>query len=295
MPAPSSRLPATFREVWQSPFVTGPFLATATQNGDFMNRFTALVATATLAAGTLSLAAPTAAAPAKATAYKVTAKINETVAIGKETTLKVRGRVTPKAAGQKVILQQRVLPKRTWKATGTAKIRSTGTYVLKDVPSTPGKREYRVVKPASNGFAKGISQALSVQVYAWSKLGYRAPGPASNVTVTGATIATDYYSPSLVSTVSGTPSSIEYTLGRKCLSLRASYALTDQSATNSSGSVVVSTDGAVRANHALTVGALVADEVIDLKNVYRIKFDLTSSATPAAVTAVAEPEVLCTR
>jgi len=260
-----------------------------------MNRFTALVATATLAASTLALAAPTSAAPAKATAYKVTAKINKTVAIGKETKLKVTGKVAPKAAGQKVTLQQRVGNKKSWKATGTAKIKANGTYVLKDTPSTPGKREYRVVKPASNGFAKGISKSLAVEVYSWSKLGYRSPGPVTNLNVTGATIATDYYSPSLVSNVSGTASAIEYTLGRKCLSLRASYALTDQSATGSTGSVLVTTDGDVRANHALTVGTVVADEVIDLEGVYRVKFDLTSTATPAAVTAVAEPEVLCTR
>jgi hypothetical protein len=167
--------------------------------------------------------------------------------------------------------------------------------VLKDTPSTPGKREYRVVKPASNGFAKGISKSLAVEVFSWSKLGYSSPGPVVNLDVTGATIATDYYSPSLVSKASGTPSSIEYTLGRKCMSLRASYALTDQSASGATGSVVVSTDGNVRANHNLTVGTVVADEVIDLKDVYRIKFDLTSSATPAAFTAVAEPEVLCSR
>src|SRR5690349_11447653 len=187
-----------------------------------MNRFTALVATATLAASTLALAAPTTAAPAKATAYTVTAKINKTVAIGKETKLKVKGKVTPKAAGQKVTLQQRVGNKKSWKSTGTAKIKANGAYVLKDTPSTPGKREYRVVKPASNGFAKGISKSLAVEVFSWSKLGYSSPGPVVNLDVTGATIATDYYSPSLVSKASGTPSSIEYTLGRKCMSLRAS-------------------------------------------------------------------------
>lgn len=260
-----------------------------------MNRITTWTAAAAMAFGSLALATPTHAAPAKADSYVVTAKINNTVAIGKETTIKVRGRVTPKAAGQKVVLQQRVGNKKTWKATGTSKIKANGTYVVKDVPSTPGKREYRVVKPASNGHAKGTSPSLAVEVYSWSKLGYRSPGPVTNVNVTGATIATDYYSPSLVSNVSGTASSIEYTLGRKCLSLRASYALTDQSASGSTGSVVVSADGAVRANHALAVGSLVADEVIDLKGVYRIKFDLTSTATPASVTAVAEPEVLCTR
>lgn len=252
-------------------------------------------AAAALAFSPLALTTTTYAAPAKAGAYKVSAKINKTVAIGKETTLKVRGRVTPKAAGQKVILQQRVLPKKTWKATGTAKIKSTGTYVLKDVPSTPGKREYRVVKPASDGLAKGISASLAVQVYAWEKLGYRTPGPVTNLDMTGATIATEYYTGSLVTRVAGTPSSIEFTLGRKCTQLRSSYALTDSAASGSSGSITVSTDGTVRAAHALTVGTLVEDHVLDIANAFRIRFDLTTSASPAAIAAVATPEVLCTR
>lgn len=260
-----------------------------------MNRIITLTASAALALGSLALTSPTYAAPAKADAYTVSAKINKTVAIGKETTLKVRGRVTPKAAGQKVILQQRVLPKKTWKATGTAKIKSTGTYVLKDVPSTPGKREYRVVKPASNGLAKGISKALAVQVYAWEKLGYRTPGPVTNLDMTGATIATEYYTGSLVTRVAGTPSSIEFTLGRKCTQLRSSYALTDSAASGSSGSITVSTDGTVRAAHALIVGTLVEDHVLDIANAFRIRFDLTTSASPAAIAAVATPEVLCTR
>ena len=103
-----------------------------------MNRITAWAASAALVVSPLALATPTYAAPAKADAYTVSAKINKTVAIGKETTLKVRGRVTPKAARQKVVLQQRVGNKKKWKATGTAKIKKNGTYVLKDVPSTPG-------------------------------------------------------------------------------------------------------------------------------------------------------------
>lgn len=296
MPASSSPLPATFREVWQSPFVTGPFLATATQNGDFMNRFTALVATATLAAGTLSLAAPTAAAPAKATAYKVTAKINETVAIGKETTLKVRGRVTPKAVGQKVVLQQRVLPKRTWKATGTARIKRDGTYLLKDYPSTPGTREYRVVKPASNGIAKGISKTLTVKVYSWQKLANREP-VASNVNVpVGVNIGAEYYGSSIATATSGTASSIEYTLGRKCTQMRATYALTDESVTGSTGTVKVTGDGAVLVNHALAIGTVVADQVVDLTGVFRLRIDATTTAAPtASIVAVGTPEVLCTR
>ena len=263
-----------------------------------MNRITALAATAALAAGTLALSAPAQAAPTtykKAASYTVTAKINETVAIGKETTLKVKGRVTPKAAGQKVVLQQRVGNKKSWKATGAAKIKSNGTYVLKDKPSTPGSREYRVVKGASNGFAKGISKSLAVEVYSWEKLAYRTPGPNTNITTSGATIGTEYYAASISTSVAGTASSIEYTLGRKCTSMRSSYALNDSSATGASGAVTVSADGSVLATHSLTVGAIVADEVIDISDAFRLKLDLSSSATPAAYTSVATPEVLCTR
>lgn len=260
-----------------------------------MNRTTTLVVSAALALSPLALTAPTYAAQAKA-AYTVTAKINKTVAIGKEDILKVRGRVTPKAVGQKVVLQQRVRNKKTWKATDSATITRNGTYLLKDDPSTAGKRQYRVLKPASNGITKGYSSTLDVEVYAWEKLGFRPAGPTTNLLVgSGALIATDYYGVSLVSDVSGTASSIEYTLGRKCLELRATYALTDSSASGSTGTISVSTDGAVRDTHALSVGAIVAEDSLDISGAFRLKFDLTTSATPAAVAAVATPEVLCTR
>lgn len=264
-----------------------------------MTRIATWTAAAALALSPIALATTSYAAPAgvsaKASAYSVTATINKSVAIGKETTLKVRGRVTPKAAGQKVVLQQRVGTKKAWKATGTARVKRNGTYVLKDVPSTPGTRQYRVLKPAANGIAKGVSTSLTVEVYAWQKLTSRTP-VSTNVNVPiGITIATDYFSKSLATFLSGEPATIEYTLGRKCLELRATYALTDQSPTGSTGAINVSADGAVLATHPLTIGTVVADETLDLTDAFRLKFDLTTSATPAAVAAVATPEVLCTR
>ena len=260
-----------------------------------MNRITALAATVALAAGSLALATPTQAAPAKAQVYKVTAKANLEVAVAKEDTVKVKGRVTPKAAGEKVVLQQRVGNKKSWKSTGNAKIKKNGTYVLKDKPSTQGPREYRVLKPASKGLKKGYSKALAVEVYRWEKLVYRLSGPRVNVEPAGVLIGAEYFGQSLATTTSGTPSSVEYTLGRKCTDLRATYALTDSSATGSSGAVTVSADGAVLAAHSLSVGTVIADEVLDVSDVFRLKVDLSTSATPAAVAAVATPEVLCTR
>ena len=260
-----------------------------------MNRLTALAATVALAAGSLALATPTQAAPAKAQAYQVTAKANTEIAVAKEDTVKVKGRVTPKAAGEKVVLQQRVGKKKTWRATGEAKIKKNGTYVLKDTPSTQGPREYRVLKPASKGLAKGFSKALAVEVYKWEKLVYRPSGPAVNVAPAGVLIGAEYFGQSLATTVAGTPSSVEYTLGRNCTDLRATYALTDSSATGSSGAVTVSADGAVLATHPLAVGTVITDEVLDVSDVFRLKVDLSTSATPAAIAAVATPEVLCTR
>jgi hypothetical protein len=258
-----------------------------------MNRITALAATVALAAGSLALTAPTQAAPARA--YKVTAKANLDVAVAKEDTVKVRGRVTPKAAGEKVVLQQRVGNKKTWKVTANAKIKRNGTYVLKDKPSTPGAREYRVLKPGSRGIEKGFSKPVEVQVYRWEKLINRPAGPSVNLTPAYVYIGAEGYASSLATTTSGTPSSIEYTLGRKCTELRATYALTDGSATGSSGAVTVTADGAVLAAHPLAVGTIVADEVLDVTDVFRLKLDLSTTATPAAVAAVATPEVLCTR
>ena len=262
-----------------------------------MNRLTTLAATAALTLSPLALAAPTTAASAQAKAgksYSVTAKANTDTAIAKETTVKVKGRVAPKAAGQKVVLQQRVGNKKRWVVTGKAKVKANGTYKLTDKPSTPGSREYRVLKPASKGFAKGISKPVEVEVYRWDKLGYRTFA-GTGFTGQGVTIGTEYFGASLATTTPGTPATAEFTLGRKCISMRATYALTDSSLSGSSGAVTVSADGAVLATHALSVGTIVADEELDLTDVFRLKLDATTSATPAATAAVAMPEVLCTR
>ena len=270
-----------------------------------MKRIVTWSATAALALSPLALAATTAqasAAPAstsvsakaKAVSFQVKAKANLKMAVAREDQVKVKGRVSPKAAGEKVILQQRVGKKKKWSGSGSAKIKNNGTFLLKDKPSAPGTREYRVLKPGSGAIKKGISKSMTVVVYRWEKLAYRS-GPATNVISGNVPIGTEDFAASLFTETAGTPATAEYTLGRKCTELRATYGLTDFAASGSTGSVTVSTDGAVRATHNLAVGTVVADQVTDLTDVFRLKFDLSSTASPAAVTAVAEPMVLCTR
>ena len=226
-----------------------------------------------------------------ATTYKVTAKINKTEVIAREDTVKIKGRVKPNAAGEKVTLQQRREGRKTWVKSGTAKIKKDGTYVLKDKPSVAGVRYYRVMKPASDGIKAGKSEEMQLDVWGWQPLAYRAVGANAGVNVDYYTIiGTDGYPASLVQGNPNVPGYAEYTLGKKCRALRATYALTDDSPTGASGSVTVAADGVVRNAFTLTTGTVYADYVTDVRNVFRVRFDFASRAGRAAV---GTPEVLC--
>ena len=47
------------------------------------------------------------------------------------------------------------------------------------------------------------------------------------------------------------------------------------------GTVTVTSDGSVAATHPLTVGTIVEDEALDIEGAFRVRFDLTSSSSPA--------------
>lgn len=261
----------------------------------------ALVATPLVATTATAGQAPAAGSTAQAAtreapaAFSVFAKINKATAIAKEDTVKVRGRVGPGAAGDKVVLQQRMEGKKIWSVSGTTKVKANGTFLLKDDPSTAGTRLYRVLKPAEGKVEKGVSKELELVVYGWEALAYRTPGPSTGISPTRATIATEGFAASLVTSVAGTPGSIEYTLGKKCLRLRSTYALTDSSATGGTGAVALKVDGAVAFASALAIGQVIEDSEVDVTDAFRISYELSSSATPTALAAIATPEVLCTK
>lgn len=265
-----------------------------------MNR-TARVAC--VAAAALALVSPTPIASASPAAdpgirqaaqtYKVVASINKSEVVAGEDTVRITGKVKPKAAGQKVLLQQRPEGSKRWRKSGTAKIKSSGKYVLKDEPSRPGVRFYRVLKPAADGIKAGTSRELQLDVWGWSRLTWWPAGANSGVNRGYyAAFGTEPYEDSLVLQTPGTAGYVEYTLGKKVRALRATYALTDDSTTGASGFVTVSVDGAAVVTHALSTGTIIKDHVIDVRNAFRVRFDLSGSSTPAGRSAVGNPEVL---
>jgi hypothetical protein len=269
-----------------------------------MNRITttvtSLAAAAVVVAGPLAVTATSAhadgASARQATAYAVTAKVNKQVVTVGEDVVKIRGKVTPRAAGAEVRLQQRKEGKNKWKGSGKATIKRNGTFVLKDKPSLAGTREYRVLKPAGKGVRKGTSPVLTVDVFAWEKLGSRTPGALSNVaTRATALVGTESFYPSLmVSPTAGAPAYVEYTLGRLCTDLRATYALDDRSESGSTGAVKLLVDGVTKVDQGLVVGQVVRSTT-DVTDAFRLRYELTSTASPASKPVVAMPEVRCTR
>ena len=267
-----------------------------------MNRSIAAAAALTVLAPAFALTAPTASASAPASAdsraaaapYTVTARINRSEVVAGEEKVRITGRVKPLAAGETVVLQQRKDGRNRWTKSGTAKVKANGTFVLKDDPSTAGIRFYRVVKPASDGFKAGRSGELELAVWAWGRLTNRSSGATFGISRgTSPQFGTESYPSSLSTTTPGTAGYIEYTLGKKCRSLRATYALTDDSATGATGSVAVLVDGVTKANHALGTGVIVRDHVVDVTDAFRIRFNATASASPIGTAAVGTPEVLC--
>ncbi|MBA3783002.1 MAG: hypothetical protein H0X12_14275, partial [Nocardioides sp.] len=238
-------------------------------------RRVAAVTAVLIAAGLLAPATGAEAKAARAT-WKVTASVNANKIVAGEGKVVVRGRVKPSAAGQKVVLEQRLEKQKRWAKSGTTRVKKNGSYKVTDNPEEGGVREYRVAKPGTDGRAKGYSKTMEVTVYAWQDLTTSFTGPRSEAIVSWATIGTKDYSSSIVQSTPGTPGYAEFTIGRLCTSLEATYALTDASETGSTGGVQVIADGATRYSALLGVGTI-TDPAIDLTDVYRLRFNLDSS------------------
>lgn len=256
-------------------------------------RRVAAVTAVLIAAGLLAPATGAEAKAAKAT-WKVTASVNTNKIVAGEGKIVVRGRVKPGAAGQKVVLEQRLEKQNRWTKSGTTRIKKNGSYKVTDRPEEGGVREYRVAKPGTDGRAKGYSKAMEVTVLAWQDLTSSFTGPRADAIVTWATIGTKNYTPSVVQSTPGTPGYAEFTIGRLCTSLEATYALTDTSETGSTGGVTVIADGATRYTALMGVGTI-TNPAIDLTNVYRLRFNLDSSLAPKGYAAVGTPRVLCAK
>lgn len=103
-------------------------------------------------------------------AYTVTAKVNTTsVSVGQDVTM--TGTVSPKAAGQKIRLQQWHSDQDFvgWETLHTATIQSNGTFSKTFAPNI-GTQKWRAYKMYGAGRTGGVSKVITIKGYRWYQL-----------------------------------------------------------------------------------------------------------------------------
>jgi len=254
-----------------------------------------LVISTALAVATAGLA--TVASPAHAgVPWLVTVKADATqVTLGR--TVSFSGKVTPVggAAGLKVVLEEKAGPGKPWKLQRTAKVGAAGRYHLSDKPTVNTVRQYRVVMPATGSHARGVSPAVRVKVYGWSKLSDHAPvnanslGFQSPVNLDGVA-----YPKSLVASWTG-PTSVEFNVDHLCVALKGTFGIDDDSETGAQATVSAFADGTQVYTHTFAVGEK-AVQRIALDSPLKLKFTALSAVTGVnGFGAIGTPQILCTR
>lgn len=255
----------------------------------------------TLAAAMIATAAAGAVAPAQASdsaaaqaAYRVSLKVSTDQAVQREDKVSLTGKVSPKAAGSKVTVQIQYEGKTAWKAIGTAKVKKDGTYAFADKPSTRLDRSYRVVKPADQGGSKGVSKERAVEVFGWDWLSARTPSATLNViSAYLMPINGEDYRNTLYVDRTKISGYSEWTLGRKCTQLEATFGLSDRTATGGQAYIKATTDGTLAYARDFKLGESEL-KTIDVTNVYRVRFDFAQTpATPVTEPSAGAARVLC--
>lgn len=263
-----------------------------------MKRLSTLITAAAVVVSPVAVAATAQAAPddvRKPAAYTVTAKVNTQEMDLGEGVVKIRGKVTPRAAGRRVSLEQRGAGAKKWTVITRTTIRRNGTYLLTDEPSAFGTHQYRVVKLRSDGVRRGTSPVVAVQVYAWQKLAQRPRGAFENIAVSStALVGGQPYAFSFQPFTRGAPSYVEYPLKGLCTDLRTTYAMHDSAAAGSSSRITLALDGVTKVDQVLVKGQVVPSTT-DLTGALTLRYDLFSNADPASYPAVLVPEVRCTK
>ena len=263
-----------------------------------MKRLSTLFMAAAVIVAPMAVAATGQAAPddvRKPAAYTVTARVNTQEMDLGAGVVKIRGKVTPRAAGKRVFLEQRGAGTRKWTVSSRATIKRNGTYLLTDEPSAFGTHQYRVVKLRSGGVRKGTSPVVEVKVYTWLKLAQRPRGAFENIAVSStALIGGQPYAFSFQPFTRGAPSYVEYPLKGHCTDLRTMYAMHDSAAEGSSSRITLALDEVTKVDQVLVKGQVVPSTT-DVTGALTLRYDLFSNADPASYPAVLVPEVRCTK
>ena len=230
--------------------------------------------------------------------YTVLASVEEHRVVEDVGFAMVSGRVTPKAVGTQVILQQRLRGSTRWRTTDRTRTTRTSRFTLMDMPRTPGVRYYRVVKPASGGLDAGVSAPLRVVVldYEWrSLLGQQTS--KENLSRQPADLIGTARVGRLTMVDPGLPASIEFDLDGRCELLELGAGMARPSAPESEGWALLNRDGAedgFYAYHTDDMGGFGASTITDyITGTDHLVVKLGSTLAPPGYTSLSGIKAFC--
>jgi hypothetical protein len=238
-----------------------------------------LIAAGALALGTATL--PVTAAHAGST-WVVSVKASATTTdVGKKVTFTGTVRPTSKAAGDKVLLQEKSKPGKPWVTQKKAKVGRSGKYQVSDKPTRNTQHSYRIVMPATDKHAKGVSKTVKVTVYAWTNLDIIEAVNNDGMQFGEVDINGTSYADSVWARING-GNSIEFNLDHQCDAMRSRFGISDQSTTGGQAEVGVLADGTSVYDKVFNVGES-EQKTVALDDPLKIKLLATDTSTEVDV------------
>jgi hypothetical protein len=221
-----------------------------------------------------------------------------TINVGQKVVFTGKVRPAAAAAGDKVTLQEKFKPGAPWKKAATDKVNKHGKYELTDKASHNTLHSYRVVMPATNKHAKGVSKTVKVTVYDWTDLTDLTWVNPDGMDFGTVNINGKSYVDSVVSYRERDTASIEFNLNHQCDKLRSTFGISDESTSSGQAEVGVLSDGTSVYDQSFDVGQSETKTVaLDAKPL-KLKLLATDLSTDDGVWgfgAFGTPQAHCTR
>ena len=203
--------------------------------------------------------------------------------------VKVKGHLSPRAAGDPARLQVKYRGTHRWKTLESTTLNRRGRYRFSELIGSPRSRDYRVVRPPAPDRRVRRSHSVTVKPYAWYLAStLRAPVASDTVVPTTATMSGVVYPYSL--RAAANPARWEVVSDYTCLLLDATFGLEDSSPAGSSATFTFSSVAGPASTTVTYFKGQTAHVVTGVQS-YDFWFDITT--TDGGIAVIGNPRLLC--
>jgi hypothetical protein len=215
---------------------------------------------------------------------------------GQKAVLKGHVRPGAAAAGHKVALQEKARSGSKWHTELHALVTRRGTYRFVAKPVSGRTHSYRVVMPASDGHARGVSPTVSIKVFAWQDLDDLTSVNNSGMRFGSVNINGTTYDDSVTANRIDSPATVEFNLDHDCTKVRSTFGLSDGSTTGGQAEVSVQADGSPIYSNTFDLGQSESKTLTFATAPLKIRLEAHNTSTVSGTFgygAFGSPQALC--